>query len=108
MRARLPGRNMTHQSFGRFSSSSRISNFPPVLAFTAAQTRRNDTRIVQNQHVAGAEKFQQIRKSPVFEPVPVAMQNQQPRFIPFGRGMLRDQFRRQNKIKISGSHRAKV
>jgi hypothetical protein len=34
------------------------------------------------------------------------MQNQQARFVPFGRGMLRDQFRRQFKIKIGGSHRA--
>ena len=29
----LPGRSMAHQSFGAFSSSSRISNLPPVLAF---------------------------------------------------------------------------
>ena len=34
-----------------------------------------------------------------------AMQNQQPRSIPRRRGLLRDQFWRQGKIKISGSHR---
>jgi hypothetical protein len=34
-----------------------------------------------------------------------AMQNQQARLIPIRRGLLRDQFRRQKKIEISGSHR---
>ena len=34
MRALLPGRSITHQSFGAFSSSSKTSNLPPVLAFT--------------------------------------------------------------------------
>ena len=32
------------------------------------------------------------------------IQNQQPRSIALGRGMLRDQLRRQLKIKIGGSH----
>jgi len=37
--------------------------------------------------------------------VPVAaMQNQKPRFIAPGRWILRDQFRRQGKIKVGGSH----
>ena len=33
-RARLPGRSRVHQSLVSFSSTSRISNLPPVLAFT--------------------------------------------------------------------------
>jgi hypothetical protein len=34
------------------------------------------------------------------------MQNQQPRLIAFRRGLLCNQLRRQDKIEISGSHRA--
>jgi hypothetical protein len=40
----------------------------------------------------------------MFDSIFVAMQNQKAGFIPFGRGMLRDQFRRQRIIKISGLH----
>jgi hypothetical protein len=34
-----------------------------------------------------------------------AIQNQQPRFVSFRHGMLRNQFGRQGKIEIGGSHR---
>ena len=51
-----------------------------------------------------AKKIQQIAEFPVFDaPIP-AMQNQQSRFIPPGRGLLRDQFRRQGKVEIGGLH----
>ena len=33
----------------------------------AAQPRGNDARVVQDQHVAGAQKFQEIAESPVFD-----------------------------------------
>ena len=79
--------------------------FAPGIGVDAAQSRRNDARIVQHQHVAFAQKFQQIRESPVFDAIFIAMQDQETGFIPFGRGMLRDQFRREIKIKIGGSHR---
>ena len=105
MRARLPGRSIAHQSLRAFSSSNRISNWPPERAL-APRNRAGMTRELFNTSTSpGAKKFQQIAKFPVFDPSAGAMQNQQPRFVAPGRGMLRDQFRRQGKIKISGSHR---
>ena len=40
----------------------------------------------------------------MFKVAVAARQNQQPRFIPFWHGLLRDEFGRQDKIKIGGSH----
>jgi hypothetical protein len=70
-----------------------------------AQSRGNDARIVQHQYVSGAKVFQNLTKDPVFDPSAGAGQHQQTRFITSERGMLGDPFGRQDKVKISGSHR---
>ena len=71
----------------------------------AMQTRRNHAGIIQHQHVAGAEKFEQIRKTAMFDLVGFPMQNQQARGVAaFGRP-LRDQPRREVEMKVSGAHR---
>ena len=87
MRARLPGRIMAHQSFGAFSSSSNISNFPPVWALTPRKPRRNHARIVQHQHVARRAEIpanRGNRRCSIGFRLP--MQNQQARFVAPGAG----------------------
>ena len=106
MRARLPGRSMTHQSLAAIFLEQQHFKLPAGPGIRAAQTGGNHARIVQHQHVAGAEKSRQIPELPVFDAPVRAMQNQQARFIAARRGMLRDQLRRQVKIEISGSHAA--
>ena len=66
MRAFLPGRSMAHQSFGAFSSSTRFQ-IAAAFGVYAAQPRRNHPRIVQHQHIASAQKFQQIAELPMFD-----------------------------------------
>jgi hypothetical protein len=66
----------------------------------------NHAGIVEHQHVAGSEIFRQVPELAVIQVSIGAMQDEQPRFIALRRRMLRDQLRRQIKMKISGSHGA--
>ena len=73
----------------------------------AAQPRRDDARIVQDEHVAGTKKFQEIAESAVFDAPASSIQNQEPRFVTPGCGTLCNQFRRQFKIEVGRSHPGK-
>ena len=54
------------------------------------------------------QKIRKILKLPVFDALPVAMQDQQPGLIAARGRLLGDQFGRQIKMKIGGSHGGKI
>ena len=70
----------------------------------AMQARGNHARVVQHQYVAGMEKFHKILKLPVFDAIFAPMQDKQPGLVATGCWLLGNQFRRQLKMKIGGSH----
>lgn len=76
------GRVFLQQQRLEFSARARIA---------PAQARRDDPRVVQDQHVAGAKIFQQIGELPVRARGVQTFQHQQTRLIAGGGGLLRNQ-----------------
>ncbi len=107
-----------------FRPFSRPHHHPPVVDYIlfeqknfklaacfwvlCVQTGRNHPRIVQHQHVPGSKKFNKILKSPVFDAMVGAMQNQQFGLIAVRRWFLGNQLRRQMKMKVGGSHGSRI
>ena len=69
-----------------------------------AQPRGDHARVVEHEHVAVPKKIQKVAKCFLFESRISAMQHEQSRGVAHGRGMLRDEFGRQMKIKIRDAH----
>ena len=102
----LPGRIIAHQSLGAFSSSNKISNRPPVLALMP-RNRAGMTRELFNTSTSPARRNPSKSRNRRCSTRPPARCKTSSRDSSrLERGMLGDQFRRQGKIKISGSHRA--
>ncbi len=74
------------------------------LGVAAAQARRDDAGIVEDEDVAGAEVIGEIAEILVRNFFGVAVDDEQAGLIALGDGSLGDQFGRQNKIKIGGAH----
>ena len=68
------------------------------------QPRRDDARVVQHQHVAGTQIFEQAGKLPMFDFSAFLFQNEQARAVAARGGLLRDEFGRQVEMEIGGSH----
>ena len=77
-------------------------NADPGGAARSLELRRNDTRVVHHEQIAGAQQIRQIAHVPIAQRVPY---HQQPRRVPRHRRMLRDMFRREMKIEIGGRER---
>jgi hypothetical protein len=70
----------------------------------ADQPRRKDARVVQNQHVAGAQELWQVVEHRVRERTRRAVNDQQPRLIAPRRRLLRDQSFGQLVIEFGNKH----
>ena len=70
----------------------------------AVQPGGNHARVVEHEHVAGPEQIGKILKLKMLQAMLGAMNDQQPGLVPARGGLLRDQFGRQVKMKVGGSH----
>jgi hypothetical protein len=60
--------------------------------------------IVEYQDIARTQKIWKVFKSTVFDALSLAMEDEHPGMVPAAGWLLGDQFRRQVKMEICGSH----
>ena len=72
----------------------------------AAQSRGDDARVVQHEHIAGVEVLQQIAKISVRDFLRCAIKDEQARRVTALRRNLGDEFRRQVEVEVGCPHGA--
>lgn len=73
----------------------------------STQTRAEDAGVVEHQHIACAEIIRQLAKLAVLGARIGPVQDEQSRTIARGCGGLRDEFRRERVVEVSGAQGAK-
>jgi hypothetical protein len=78
---------------------------PAGFWVSPVQSRGNDSRVVQYEHIAGIQVFKQAGKLAMLDFPRPSVQYQQTRIVPPCGGLLRDEFGRQIEMIIGGSQR---
>ena len=107
-RARLPGTQHDPPIVDRVLLEQQDLKLPARVRIHAAEAGGDHARVVEHQEIAGLQVLEQVAEPAMLDLAGVTMQNQQTRLVALRRRRLRDQFRRQLKIEIRGSHVARA